>query len=98
MTTIITLLMIVTAFTMVIMLGMVLIEKCCGLKPSMITKKCKQCCHSKRAVDASQFESDHQADAEEGINGKSNQVVPMNMQLAYKGEDEETRREAECDI
>ena len=78
MTWLMTVLMVITALIMLCMLLMVLVEKCCGIKPSMAVKKCKKMCKSKRVVDHSQVEGDHDVSTKYAPAAKppSNRVVP----------------------
>ena len=61
---------------MLLMLMMVLVEKCCGIKPSMVVKKCKKKCKGKRVVDHSQVEGDHEVSSKYAVQKSSNRVMP----------------------
>ena len=94
----ITALMIMTALVMILMLAMVLVEKCCGIKPSHAAHKCKRMCKGKqRVVDHSQVESDDSIHNDSGSSSKFNQVMPFDAVEKIQRDGEEPN-DAEVDV
>ena len=95
---IMTSLMVFTALIMLLMLMMVLVEKCCGIKPSHAAHKCKRMCKGKqRVVDQSQVESDDSIHNDSGSSSKFNQVMPIDAVEEIQRDGEEPN-DAEVDV